>query len=101
MSFLFKNFDAEKSKKNFWVLSRFRSFSFCTSWHETKTKNINADSESSQTVEQVTYFKFYYRVSASKVTNDQRRSVTKCDASHRDKADLFGTNRVVPTVRDG
>jgi len=43
---------------------------------------------SSQKVEQVTYFKFYYKVSASKVTNDQGKSVTKCkcDASRQSRS---------------
>jgi len=83
------------------VLSRFRSSSSCTSWHETKTQNINADSDSSQTVEQVTYFKFCYKVSASKVTNDRRRSVTKCKCDASRQSRPLGTTRGVPTVHEG
>ena len=42
-----------------------------------KTQIINADSDSSQKVEQLTYFKFYYEVSTSKVTDAQRKTVTR------------------------
>jgi len=45
---------------------------FCTKWKETKTQNVNADSDSSQKVE-LPYFKFYYKVSASKVTDGQSK----------------------------
>jgi len=48
-----------------------------------KTQNINADSDSSQNVEQPTYFKFYHKDSASKVWKVKGKTVTncKCNAS--------------------